>query len=157
MSVPANDPPVTLHATTLAVGARGLLIQGKSGSGKSALALQMIALGASLVSDDQTVIAPHAGQLIASPPAAIAGGIEARGIGLIAAPYLPHTIIVAAMNMDKMEHDRLPPPRETTIAGVSLPLFYKCDGPHAAAALLLFLRHGMFQRPYFEGKGASVK
>ena len=43
-----------LHATCVAVDGRGLLILGPSGSGKSALALQLIALGAQLVADDRT-------------------------------------------------------------------------------------------------------
>ena len=39
----------TIHATTVAIDGRGVMIRGGSGQGKSALALQMIAMGAELV------------------------------------------------------------------------------------------------------------
>ncbi len=42
-----------LHASAVAVDGRGCLITGASASGKSTLALEMIALGAELVADDR--------------------------------------------------------------------------------------------------------
>jgi len=45
------------HATTVAVAGRGLMIEGPSGSGKSALALELMAFGAELVADDRTRVA----------------------------------------------------------------------------------------------------
>ena len=39
----------TLHATTVAIGGRAVLIEGPSGSGKSDLALRLIDRGARLV------------------------------------------------------------------------------------------------------------
>jgi len=62
------SPTTTIHATTVAVNGRGVMIRGASGSGKSALALQMIAMGAELVSDDRTSLIVHENRLIASPP-----------------------------------------------------------------------------------------
>ena len=45
-----------LHATCVAIGGRGLLLLGPSGSGKSDLALRLIDRGAMLVSDDGVAI-----------------------------------------------------------------------------------------------------
>ena len=44
--------PAQIHASAVALDGRALLIVGPSGSGKSALALRMMAHGATLVSDD---------------------------------------------------------------------------------------------------------
>ena len=47
----------TVHATCVAIGGRGVLIAGRSGRGKSDLALRLIDRGAVLVSDDYTLAA----------------------------------------------------------------------------------------------------
>jgi ABC-type lipoprotein export system ATPase subunit len=46
----------TLHASCVAIAGRAVLIEGPSGSGKSDLALRLIDRGATLVSDDSTVM-----------------------------------------------------------------------------------------------------
>ena len=43
-----------VHATTIDIAGLGVLVMGASGSGKSDLALRLIAAGALLVADDQT-------------------------------------------------------------------------------------------------------
>ena len=48
-----------VHASAVSLGGRGVLILGRSGAGKSGLALRLIALGAQLVSDDRVVLEPH--------------------------------------------------------------------------------------------------
>ena len=48
--------PSTQHATCVDIKGSGVLIVGDSGSGKSGLAIGLIALGASLVADDQCEI-----------------------------------------------------------------------------------------------------
>src|SRR5262249_24908351 len=47
----------------------GVLLLGKSGSGKSDLALRLISRGAILVSDDRTELCEQGGHLVAKPPA----------------------------------------------------------------------------------------
>ena len=42
----------TLHASCVAIDGRAVLIEGRSGEGKSDLALRLIDRGAALVSDD---------------------------------------------------------------------------------------------------------
>ncbi len=77
----------TLHATTIAIDGRAVLLCGPSGSGKSDLALRLMDRGALLVSDDQTIIHRIHDGLTASAPATIAGLIEVRGIGIVAVPH----------------------------------------------------------------------
>lgn len=74
---------MTIHATTIAINGRGVMILGASGSGKSDLALRLIDRGATLVSDDYTILTRNGATLIASAPPTIAGRIEVRGLGIV--------------------------------------------------------------------------
>ena len=80
---------LTLHASCVALDGRGVLILGRSGAGKSSLALELMALGARLVADDRTVLHADDGAPVASCPPAILGKIEARGVGILAADPSP--------------------------------------------------------------------
>ena len=73
-----------LHASCVGLDGDAVLILGKSGAGKSALALTLMAYGAQLVADDRVVLRPVDGRIIASAPDTIAGLIEARGVGIFA-------------------------------------------------------------------------
>src|ERR671921_1688971 len=73
----------TVHASTVAVDGRAVLIMGPSGSGKSDLALRLLDRGFTLVSDDQTIVRREGERLIASAPPTIAGKLEIRGIGIV--------------------------------------------------------------------------
>lgn len=73
----------TLHASCVAKEGRAILISGRSGSGKSDLALRLIDRGASLVSDDYTVIRRVGGKLLASAPENIRSKLEIRGLGIL--------------------------------------------------------------------------
>ena len=65
-------------------GGVAVLLRGVSGSGKSDLALRLIArYGARLIADDQTVLRAPARQLLCEAPPEIAGMIEVRGLGLL--------------------------------------------------------------------------
>ncbi len=46
----------TIHASSVAIDGRAVLITGPSGSGKSDLTLRLLDRGFSLVSDDQTLV-----------------------------------------------------------------------------------------------------
>ncbi len=129
-----------LHASCVTVRGRGALILGASGSGKSALALQLIAYGAELVADDQTQITVQDQQLIASCPAQLSGMIEARGVGLLHSPPQPSTPITLVVDLDQTETHRLPPHRITTLLGVSLPLVLGAQTPHFPASVLCYLK-----------------
>ena len=138
-----SGPKGPLHATTVAVDGAGLLIVGPPGSGKSSLALQMMALGAKLVADDRTNIAETAdGPPVASAPAPLSGLIEARGIGLLKAASAGRVRLRAVVDLAVAETDRLPPERTVRVAGCALPLIRRSEGPAFAAALVQYLRGG---------------
>lgn len=143
MTAPA---PLRLHASTVALEGRGALILGASGAGKSGLALQLMGLGAGLVADDQTELRVHGGALWAGCPPAIAGLIEARGLGLLAAPPAGPVALALAVDLDTPETERLPPHRHAHFLGISLPLFRRVDAPYFASAILHCLKHGRSTR-----------
>jgi serine kinase of HPr protein (carbohydrate metabolism regulator) len=97
----------TIHAGCVAIGGRGVLIAGRSGSGKSDLAWRLIDRGAELVSDDYTRIERQGGRLIARAPAAIAGQIELRGVGIIGSPARKRATICLLADLDRAPQ-RLP-------------------------------------------------
>lgn len=71
----------------------GVLILGGSGSGKSDLMLRLIAAGSVLVADDRTDLTVEGNLLIASPPAALAGLMEIRGLGIVTLAHRGRTIV----------------------------------------------------------------
>ena len=134
--------PTILHASAVAVEGRAALLTGPSGSGKSALALQLMALGADLIADDRTVVEPAGGQLIASAPETIAGLIEARGLGILNARAAEPAPVAVIVDLGVTETERLPPPRKRTLQGVELPLLHKVESGHFTPALLQYLKQG---------------
>ena len=137
-----GDGLQVLHASAVAVEDRGLLIAGASGSGKSTLALQLIGLGATLVADDRVAVRRgREGGLMLAPVEPIEGMIEARGIGLLAAPATT-ALAVAIVDLDQTETERLPEPRSQVIAGEALPLFRRVESPAFPFMLHLYLKGG---------------
>lgn len=131
-----------MHGTGVALDGRGCLILGPAGSGKSVLALALIAAGARLVSDDGTHVAPRDGALWLSAPGSIRGLIEARGIGLLNAPVAPPVPLVLVIDMARREPLRLPPRRSVRLCGIAAELILGAENPHLAPAVLVWLRHG---------------
>ncbi|MCT4556651.1 MAG: HPr kinase/phosphatase C-terminal domain-containing protein [Pelagimonas sp.] len=131
-----------LHASAVAVQGRGLLIMGPSGSGKSGLALEMIALGAVLVADDRTEISLRDGSVWLDVPVTIRGLIEARGIGIVQSPAAGPTPLAVVVDLSQTETKRLPPKRETTLLGQPFPLVHKAAHPSFAAGLMAYLLGG---------------
>lgn len=109
----------TIHATTVAIGGRGVLITGPPGSGKSDLALRLIDRGATLVSDDRTTVRAEGGRAIASAPAAIAGRLEVRKLGILACDHVQAALALCVALGE--ESERLPSPRTRMVAGSRLP------------------------------------
>ena len=132
----------TLHASCAAFGQNGVLITGKSGSGKSSLALELIALGAVLVADDRTILTTTDGTLMATCPAPISGQIEIRKVGILATPTQPSANIRLVVDLDQREPDRLPPHRRITISGIELDCIFGKDTLSLAIAVKLFLQGG---------------
>jgi HPr kinase/phosphorylase len=135
-----------LHASCVACegpeGWAAALILGPSGAGKSALALEMIARGGRLVSDDRTLVRREGARLWAQAPESIAGLIEARGIGLLRLEPLARAAVAAAVDLGAAETERLPPARVRRLLGVELPELRIAGNAGAAAALTCLLRAG---------------
>lgn len=91
--------PVNLHAGVVVISGVGVAIEGVSGSGKTSLALELIAqaraLGAfaCLVADDQCLISAHSGRLVARAPGEIAGLVELRGYGPARIEHVPAAVV----------------------------------------------------------------
>ena len=116
----AAPQTMLVHGTTVACGSAAILLRGKSGAGKSDLALRFMAdqgrwpLEADarhLVADDQTQLTVRTGQIIAGSPAAIAGLLEVRGVGIVGVPAGASTILRLVVDLVPPEMiQRLPAP-----------------------------------------------
>lgn len=112
----------TLHASTVALDGRAVLISGPSGSGKSDLALRLLDRGFVLVSDDQTIVRRVDDRLIASAPPTIAGKLEIRGIGIVDMETVEDMPVALLVELTS-EIRRLPDDsRERPVLGIALPL-----------------------------------
>ncbi|MEY8828091.1 HPr kinase/phosphorylase [Sedimentitalea sp. XS_ASV28] len=131
-----------LHASCVAVAEKGCLILGASGSGKSALALSMMAHGATLVADDRVVLTRIDNAVMASAPDPLRGLIEARGVGILTCDMAERVAIKVVVDMDSPETERLPQAHETELLGQPVALLRRVDGPHFAPALMQYLRSG---------------
>jgi HPr kinase/phosphorylase len=132
-----------LHATAVAVDGRGLLILGASGTGKSSLALDLLALGATLISDDGVWLQTAPDLALLERPAQATGAIEARHVGLIrVGTTLAAAPLVLAVDLDRAETDRLPPLRTIALGDRRIPMLHAAGQHRLAPALLLILRHG---------------
>lgn len=121
----------THHATAILWGARAILLRGASGSGKSRLALELLAearrlaVHAALIGDDRLVLQAASGRLVARAVDPLAGLIEARGLGIVDIPHEPAGVVGLVVDLVRECPERLPDrvggDLETEIADVSLP------------------------------------
>lgn len=112
-----------LIALRLAGDWRGVLIEGESGSGKSDLALRALDAGWSLVADDRTLLWACDGRLQGRAPDALAGLIEARGLGVLPTAgraYAEVALIVRCVAAEAVE--RYAEDETRVLLGVSLPV-----------------------------------
>ena len=116
-----------------------VLILGASGSGKSGLALRMMALGAGLIADDRVMIGIRDGRLEAWAPEPIAGLIEARGVGLLRAPAEAAAEVVLAVDLDRAPAARMPQCGRITYLGRNVRLISGRDVPNLDAILTILL------------------
>lgn len=123
-----GGPAETVHGTALVVGEHGILIRGRSGAGKSSLALDVLGWAAetgrhgALVCDDRVSLRASGGRLVARPVAAIAGLIEIRGVGIVPVAHAPAAVIRLLVDLDP-DPPRLPDPASATarLCGIELP------------------------------------
>jgi HPr kinase/phosphorylase len=119
----------TIHASAVLTGARAVLIRGPAGSGKSRLAFNLIQAAshgklifARLVADDRVHVEAAHDRLIARPPAALAGLLEVRGLGILQLPYEPAAVVSWLVDLDAATTMRLPDDSaaHAVVAGVRL-------------------------------------
>ena len=134
--------PQLMHASCVSVMGRGVLICGPSGSGKSTLALHLMACGADLVADDQTVLTRQGDRLVAACPPALSGLIEARGVGILTATPVKDAQITLVADLGAPETERLPPLRYVTLLGLPIALVMGRGNDHFSASVLCYLKGG---------------
>lgn len=127
------QPAETIHATSVALGGRAVVLSGESGSGKSDLALRLIDRGFGLVADDRTVVRRSGDRLLASAPATIAGKLEVRGLGIVEMPAQGDVPVALWVELTG-EIERLPEEgRCRHLLGLDVPLV-SIDSRSASAA-----------------------
>jgi hypothetical protein len=139
---------VNIHATCVrldragaAFGAprdAGVLLLGKSGAGKSDLAIRLIALGATLVADDRTELYVWRRKLYARPPARLAGLIEVRGVGILKLPHANRVRVALVVELGRdaarlPDHRRYRPSAALALPAAAAPPVVKI-APFEAAA-----------------------
>jgi serine kinase of HPr protein (carbohydrate metabolism regulator) len=146
--------PSTVHGSAVLLAETGILIRGASGSGKSALVLELLAADperARLVADDRVVLTTANGRLLAGAPAAIAGLIELRGVGLLRRPFVAPVVIRLVVDFVPAEAvSRVPEAAaaRTGIEGIVLP---RLALPIGAAGAVLKLRAALGGLPAIPG------
>jgi hypothetical protein len=104
----------------VAIGGRGVLIEGAPGSGKSSLVLALVDRGAGLIGDDGVTLDGRGGRLWALPPPNIAGLVEVRNVGLVEMPVTSAPLALV-LRLDPAA-PRLPEtPARAEMAGYALP------------------------------------
>lgn len=121
-----------------------MLIQGPSGSGKSALALELIGRGARLISDDRTRLALRDGWPWALAPERLAGVIEARGVGLLRTPYSAGAPLALVVDLAEVESARLPAPAIETVLGHDILRLRRVDAGHFPSAIVAVAKGGIW-------------
>jgi HPr kinase/phosphorylase len=98
-----------VHASCVAwpgpAGNDAILLKGPPGAGKSEFVLRLMQRGFKLVADDQVCIEDG----IARVPAALAGLLEVRGLGIFHLPYLAAARLRLVVRLD-VQPVRLPEP-----------------------------------------------
>ncbi len=103
-----------IHASCAARDGAAVLLLGTPGAGKSDLLLRLIDRGFVLVADDRVEIEDG----VARPPAALAGLLELRGLGLVRLPHLAAARLALAVQLEA--GTRLPEPERHPLLDVPL-------------------------------------
>jgi serine kinase of HPr protein (carbohydrate metabolism regulator) len=140
ITVPAA--PILVHATAIAIDGRAVLLRGPSGAGKSDLALRLIDAGARLVADDQVELRRAGGRVLVKAPAAIAGLMEVRGVGILQVEPLREAALAMCVDLvPSAEVERLPEIRCEDVLGLAVPSIALSPFEASAAAKLRFALH----------------
>jgi HPr kinase/phosphorylase len=120
-----------MHGSCASKAGSGVLLIGPSGSGKSDLLLRLLDRGFALVADDRVEIVDG----LASPPEALAGMLEVRGLGIVRLAHVAQTSLALVVDLDRPVL-RLPEPMTHPI--LNLPLI-AVEARHASAPAIVEL------------------
>jgi HPr kinase/phosphorylase len=136
----------SVHASAVLAGNFAVLIRGAAGSGKSRLALALIAAAESgllrfarLVGDDRVHLEVCNGRLLVRPARDLAGLIEVRGIGIRRLDYEPVAIVGLVVDLAAEDAERLPNSSEIVVAGVRVPRLAIVAGAEPLASVIACL------------------
>ena len=113
-----------MHASFVLCRNKGILFRGKSGSGKSELALKFIEnKNAVLVADDVVELKVRQNKLWGSSPQNIRGLLEIRNVGISRYEYAEEAAVSLLVNLlpAKENLERLPKNKTENILGVEIP------------------------------------
>jgi len=125
-----------VHATAIALDGRGVLLRGAPGTGKSDLALRLIDRGAVLVADDQVTLSRAGAHVTMAAPAALAGKLEVRGLGIVALPAVAATLDLIVDLVAEEDVERLPEAAHDTVLDCTVPRLALTPFAASAAAKL---------------------
>jgi HPr kinase/phosphorylase len=130
-SVAAASDRHNVHATALAMGDRGVVIRGPSGSGKSDLALRCLGLAASelvplpfrLIADDWVELARAGVAVALTCPHAIVGRLEVRGVGIVRIQPVETAQLALVVDLVSQSQpiERLPENETAELLGLRVP------------------------------------
>lgn len=129
-----------IHASTVCLDGAAVILRGPSGAGKSALALDLIGRGGVLVADDRTALTLSGDVVLASCPPAIAGLIEARGVGILRVTHVSDVPVRLVVDLAAQRGARLPEPETVTLLGQGIPVLHSPWTRQLAPAIVLMMR-----------------
>mgnify|MGYP001180049973 FL=1 len=132
-----------MHATCVDINGSGVLIVGRSGSGKSSLAINLLALGSKLVADDQCELVKKNNRFYIFKPASLPSSIEIRGVGLVSVPMAVETSLDWVVDMDEAETERMPDLRFTEIDGYRVPTVFGKDVDELASRIYVLASNAL--------------
>ena len=133
-----------VHATAVAIEGGAILLRGPPGAGKSDLALRLIEDGARLIADDQTVLRRADNHVLVRAPAAVAGLIEVRGVGILRVDYLDEAPLALVVDLvPSTEVERIPDDRFEVVLGLPIRMIALAPFEASAVAKLRLARRAL--------------
>jgi hypothetical protein len=140
----------------------GILILGRSGMGKSALVLELIAAGGKLVADDRVELFVRKGGLAARAPVNIAGFLEVRGLGIVEIPHARDADVALVVKLTPARPPRLPrhgvyePPRTLLLSRRKWPPMLLLARADKSAPAKVALAAAAFARNRFRDRARGL-